>query len=36
MAKDTDITLRNKIIYEVYVRNHSEKGDFNSVTNDLV
>lgn len=35
MAKDTDISLRNMTIYEVYVRNHSEKGDFNSVTNDL-
>jgi len=35
MAKDTDISLRNMTIYEVYVRNHSEKGDFNSVTDDL-
>lgn len=35
MAFDTDIKLRNMIIYEVYVRNHSKAGNFNEVRNDL-
>ena len=35
MAKDTLKTLRNKVIYEVYVRNHGINGTFNDVTNDL-
>ncbi|WP_018248643.1 alpha-amylase family glycosyl hydrolase [Orenia marismortui] len=35
MAIDTPIELRNQIIYEVYVRNHSENGTFNDVIADL-
>lgn len=35
MAKDTLKILRNKVIYEVYVRNHGINGTFNDVTNDL-
>lgn len=35
MAKDTPLTLRNLFIYQVYVRNHSETGDFQGVINDL-
>jgi glycosidase len=35
MAKDTPILLRNKIIYEIYVRNHTEEGNFQGVLNDL-
>lgn len=35
MAKDTIKELRNKIIYEVYVRNHGETGTFKDVSRDL-
>ncbi len=35
MATDTSIDLRNKIIYEVYVRNHSQAGTFQAVEEDL-
>lgn len=35
MARQTDITLRNQMIYSVYVRNHGEKGTFQDVTQDL-
>lgn len=35
MAKDTIKELRNKIIYEVYVRNHGKSGTFKDVSKDL-
>ena len=35
MAKDTNLNLRTKTIYEVYVRNHSSGGKFEDVINDL-
>ncbi len=35
MAKDTNIQLRNHIIYSVYVRNHTEEGTFSGVIPDL-
>lgn len=35
MAKNTEITLRNKVIYSVYVRNHTNDGTFNAVADDL-
>ncbi len=35
MSKDTRIELRNKVIYSVYVRNHSKEGTFKGVENDL-
>ncbi|MBU0534148.1 MAG: alpha-amylase [Candidatus Omnitrophica bacterium] len=35
MAKDTIKELRNKIIYEVYVRNHGKTGTFKDVSKDL-
>jgi glycosidase len=35
MAKDTKKELRNKIIYEVYVRNHGKTGTFNDISSDL-
>ena len=35
MAKNTDISLRNKVIYSVYVRNHTNDGTFNAVADDL-
>lgn len=35
MAKNTDISLRNKVIYSVYVRNHTSDGTFNAVADDL-
>ena len=35
MAKDTPTELRNLVIYEVYVRNHSADGTFDAVTRDL-
>jgi glycosidase len=35
LAKDTPISLKNVIIYSIYVRNHSEQGNFAGVTNDL-
>lgn len=35
MAKDTKRDLRNKVIYSVYVRNHSKSGDFKGVLADL-
>ena len=28
MAKNTEISLRNKVIYSVYVRNHTNDGTF--------
>lgn len=35
MAKDTNRNLRTKMIYEVYVRNHSSGGMFEDIINDL-
>ena len=35
MAKNTDIELRNKIIYSIFVRNYSEEGTFKAVEKDL-
>ncbi|EOD00790.1 alpha-amylase family glycosyl hydrolase [Caldisalinibacter kiritimatiensis] len=35
MAKDTAKELRNKIIYEIYVRNHGQNGTFKDVIEDL-
>lgn len=35
MAKDTNLNLRNQIIYQVFVRQHSRTGDFNGVIADL-
>lgn len=35
MAIDTKVTLRNQSIYQIFTRQYSDKGDFNSVTKDL-
>ena len=35
MAKNTDIFLRNQVIYSIYVRNHTQEGTFRSVISDL-
>ncbi len=35
MAKDTNLGLRNKTIYEIYVRNHTKEGTFNALHSDL-
>ena len=35
MAKQTDICLREDVIYSVYVRNHTPEGTFNAVISDL-
>lgn len=35
MANNTNKSLKNKVIYSVYVRNHSESGDFKGVMADL-
>ena len=35
MAENTDIKLRNKIIYSVFVRNHTVEGTFRAVIPDL-
>ena len=35
MAKNTDISLRNQVIYSVYVRNHTKEGTFRSIIADL-
>ena len=35
MAKNTNINLRNKMIYSVYVRNHGASGTFQDVIDDL-
>ena len=35
MAGDTDISLRNKVIYSIFVRNYSQEGTFRAVENDL-
>lgn len=36
MSKDTDINLRNKVIYSIYIRNHTQEGTFKSIENDLL
>ena len=35
MAKNTDILLRNQVIYSVYIRNHTPEGTFRAVISDL-
>ena len=35
MAKETSKTLRNNVIYSIYVRNYSEEGTFEAVRKDL-
>lgn len=35
MARETNIQLRDQIIYSVYVRSHTEEGTFNAVAEDL-
>lgn len=35
MAKLTQKTLRNQVVYSIYVRNHSEEGTFKGVEQDL-
>lgn len=35
MATNSPKNLRNLVIYEIYVRNHSAEGTFNAVTSDL-
>lgn len=35
MAKETNIRLRDQIIYSVYVRSHTEEGTFNAIAGDL-
>jgi glycosidase len=35
MAKETSISLRNQVIYQIYPRQYSKEGTFEAVTNDL-
>lgn len=35
MAANTDKSLRNQVIYSIYVRNHTQDGTFNSIILDL-
>ena len=35
MAGNTDLSLRNKLIYQVYVRNHTAEGTFRAIEPDL-
>ena len=35
MAKNTDIFLRNQVIYSIYIRNHTRQGTFRAVVDDL-
>lgn len=35
MAIDTSISLRNQVMYSVYVRNHTEEGTFKALQSDL-
>jgi len=35
MAKDTPLSYRNLVIYEVFVRNHGPNGTFSDVEADL-
>lgn len=36
MAKNSPATLKNKTIYEIYVRNHTRTGTFKDIFNDLL
>lgn len=35
MAKDTNLNLRNQVIYQVFPRQHSKTGDFKGLIADL-
>ena len=35
MATDTSLALRNALIYQVYIRNHTEEGSFRALEADL-
>lgn len=35
MAKNTDIKLRDAVIYSIYVRNHTKEGTFRAIEPDL-
>lgn len=35
MAKDTNLSLRQSVIYQVYNRNHNESGTFRELIGDL-
>lgn len=35
MASDTNISMRNQVMYSVYVRNHTEEGTFKGLQKDL-
>lgn len=35
MVVDTDITLRNKLIYQVFNRQHNDTGTFKELESDL-
>ena len=35
MAANTDLSLRNVVIYSIYIRNHTEEGTFQSILPDL-
>ena len=35
MAKDTNVQLRNDVIYSIYVRAHTQEGTFLSIIPDL-
>lgn len=35
MAKNTDIKLRDAVIYSIYVRNHTKEGTFRAIESDL-
>lgn len=35
MSAKTNISLRNQVMYSIYVRNHTEEGTFNSIIPDL-
>lgn len=35
MARDTDTRLRNKMLYSVFVRNHTQEGTFRALEKDL-
>ena len=35
MAEHTDLSLRQSVIYEIYVRNHTSEGTFRAIEPDL-
>ena len=35
MARNTDIKLRDAVIYSIYVRNHTKEGTFRAIKPDL-